>query len=143
MKRFARLIGRLPFCGKLTIRPLFFGLYRGMTRAERRDSYLALMLTLAVFIPVHAFQALMGVAVLCRHPPVWAAAIGGLYALANACVTLTQFQLACWTTWFYCRAPLPSMRTGYTDYTSSQAVYMLAVTLGGQFLFLAVYAVYV
>jgi hypothetical protein len=139
MKSFAKLIDKLPFAGKLTIHPVIFGLYQSTTKEERRSSYLQILGLLILFILFHVLQVNMGIKALEFNAPVWVKVVSALYAIANTCIVLTQIYLVFRTTRFYFCAPLPRMMREYAGYSDVQAVTMIAVTLGGQIIFLSLY----
>ena len=139
MKRFAKLIGRLPFAGKMTIRPFIFTLYHSTTMEERKRSYLRFVVLIIFFVLLHGVQAEMGIRALSFNSPLWAKAISGLYAIANISVVLTQIYLGFKATRFRFCAPLPRAKRKDDGYSSADALIMMAVTLGGQILFLFFY----
>ena len=142
MKWFTKFVGRLPFAGKMSIRPLVFGLYHSTTAVERRKSYLYILTLLVFFVLLHAVQARMGIQALGFNSPIWAKAISGLYALANVFVVLTQLHLGFRTTRFFFGGLYPRSKRSYVDYSGAEVEIMLAVTIGGQIVFLSLYSIY-
>lgn len=142
MKEFARFIGMLPFAGKMTIRPLVYRFYQSTTKTERRRSYLHLVVLLVFFVLFHAVQAKMGVQALSFNAPTWVKAISGLYALANICVVLTQMYLGFRATNFLFKGLYPRTNRSHPKWTDVEVVTILAVTLGGQIVFLLLYSLY-
>ena len=139
MKSCAQLVGKLPFAGKITLRPFIFGLYLSTTKERRRTAWLNLLALLIIFSLGHGKQVRMGIKICEYGVPVWVRAIGALYAMINASVILTQVYLAYRITRFYFRGPLPRMDRTYVEYSAAQTMTMTAVTLGGQILFGALY----
>jgi hypothetical protein len=142
MKWFTKLVGRLPFAGKMSIRPLVFGLYHSTTAIERRNSYLRILRLLAFFVLLHAVQTEMGIQALGFDSPIYAKAISGLYVLANVLVILTQLHLVFRTTRFFFSGLYPRSKRGYVGYSGAEMAIMLAVTIGGQIVFLSLYILY-
>ena len=142
MKSFAKLIGKLPFAGKLAIRPTIFSFYQSVTERERRRNYLWLLLLFVSFVLLHGVQAKMGIEALGFDSPIWAKMVSALYAAANICVIVTQIYLGFRVTRFVFTAPYPRMRRKGNDYSAKQANTMLVVTLGGQVIFLILYCWY-
>jgi len=139
MKKFAQLIGRLPFAGKMAIRPLIFALYSSTKKVERRNSYLLLMSLLIMYILLHGVQMKMGIRALEFESPTWAKVISALYAITNFCVVLTQIQLCYRATRFFMRGLYPRVKRSYVENSRLEIAIMLAVTLGGQIIFLYIF----
>ena len=142
MKRFAKLIGMFPFCGKLTIRPFVFGIYQSTTGGGRWKNYAALMVVLLLFILLHGLQAKMGVEALNFSAPIWVRGVAGLYALINACVVLTQIHLVFRATYFSLAKPLAKEKRVYYCHSEAEKLKMIVITLGGQIVFLLIYILY-
>lgn len=142
MKGFAKLIGRLPFAGKMSIKSLVFGLYQSTTREERQWSYAKLAGLLVLFILLHGVQMKMGIRALEFDSPIWAKVVSAIYAIANFCVVLTQIHLGYRTTRFFFRGLYPRVKRSYTEHSGTEVAIMLVVTLGGQIIFLSQYLWY-
>lgn len=140
MKGFTKFIGRLPFAGKMSIKPLVFGLYQSTTQEERQWAYAKLAGLLVAFILLHGVQMTMGVEALEFDSPIWAKVVSALYAIVNFCVVLTQLHLGYRTTRFYFKGLYPKTKRGYTEHSGNEVAIMLAVTLGGQIIFLSQYS---
>lgn len=142
MKGFTKLIGRLPFTGKMSIKPLVFGLYQSTTREERLWSYAKFASFLVLFILLHGVQMKMGIRALEFDSPIWTKVVSAIYAIVNFCVVLIQIHLGYRTTRFFFRGLYPRAKRGYTEHSSTEVAIMLAVTLGGQIIFLSQYLWY-
>ncbi len=142
MRSFAKFIGRLPFVGKMSIKPLVFALYQSTTPEERRWNYFKLASFLTLFILLHGVQMQMGITALKFDSPVWAKIVSAFYGVTNFCVVLTQIHLGYRTTRFFLKGLYPRVRRNYTKHSGSEVAIMLAVTLGGQIIFLSQYLWY-
>jgi hypothetical protein len=142
MKKFAKFVGKFPFAGKMSIRPLIFNLYQTTSETERRHTFLCLMGLLVVFIFFHALQARMGIQALKFESPNWAKLIFALYAIINISVVITQIYLCYRAIRFYVLAVFPQRKRGYNDYPAKESIKMVIVTLSGQFIFLSFYFLY-
>lgn len=142
MRGFVRFINRLPFAGKMSIRPLVFLLYSSTTRGRQWASYAGLIILLAVFVVGHSFQARDGMAA-AMAGPVSVKIVGGLYAVANISVVIAQVYLAGRVTLFIRRGLTPRRKKAYRGFSLTSVIIMIAVTLGGQIVFLSVCTPYV
>lgn len=142
MKSLAKLIGKLPFAGKMSVRRKISALYQSTTAGARRQNYLYFMVFLAIFVLLHAVQACMGIETMSFDAPLWVRGIGAFYATVNICVSLTQVYLGFRATRFCLCAPYPRTVKKDDGFTDAQATAMVAVTLGGQILFLLLYLRY-
>lgn len=142
MKWFSKFVGRLPFAGKMSIKPLVFALYQSTTSIERLKSYISILILLIFFVLLHTVQARMGIQALSFNSPIWAKAISGLYALANIFVVMTQLHLCFRTTRFFFVGLYPRRKRSYAGYSGDEMMTMLVVTLVGQIVFLSLYSLY-
>jgi len=142
VKSFVKLIGRLPFAGKIPIRPFVFGLYQSTTTAKRRRSYLWLMALLVLLVVAYGAGARMGVRALSFDSPTWAKAISVAYVVVNACIILTQIYLGFRATRFCLRASYPRVKRSNTGYSYAEIAVMFVVTSTGQFMFFLLYFLY-
>ena len=143
MRSFVRFVNRLPLAGKLAIRPFIFSLYQSTTKKERRRRYLSVLILFGFLFCTHVYQAWSGFRVFSFNAPIWAKAIGGLYALVNASVVVAQVSLLIRATRFFWKGAFP--RTKYRQcrlFSSSEALTMMVVTLGGQIVFGLTYFAY-
>lgn len=140
MKKFARLIGRLPFCGKLAIQPLTFKLYESMTVKERKHNYLKLCALLVIFILCHVSQVRMGFNGWSFNAPIPFKIASALYAIINASVVLTQIYLTYRVSRFFFCSPLPRAKREYALYPPKEVLLMLLVTYGGQIVYQVFYS---
>lgn len=108
----------------------------------RRFSYLGVVVLLSYFVYAHTSQAWDGLQVLGFNAPIWAKAIGGLYALVNASVVVAQVSLLIRATRFFWKAPFPRTTRKSPLYTLSEFLLVSAVTIGGQAVFWSVYHSY-
>jgi hypothetical protein len=142
MESFAKLIGKLPFAGKIAIRLIIFSFYQSMTAQKRRWNYLWLMLLLVFFVLFHGVQAQMGIEALSFDAPYVVKVVSALYAVANVCVVLTQMYLGFRATHFLFCAPYPRMQRRDRGYSAANTAIMFAITLGGQTIFCFLYNLY-
>ena len=142
MKSFAKFIGRLPFSGKMSIKPLVFGLYQSTTWEERQWNYAKLAGFLVLFILIHGVQMTIGIRALEFESPVWAKVVSAFYAIANFFAVLTQVYLGYRTTRFFFRDLYPRVKRSYTEHSGTEVAIMHIVTLGGQIIFFSQYLWY-
>ena len=142
MKKFVKFVGRFPFAGKLTIRPLVFGLYQSDTREERRWRFGLCCVFLGLFIYFHMAQAWLGIRVLQHDAPTWAWIVSALYAAINLSVVIAQAHLAYRSTRFFLTGAYPRMHRAYARYSPVEALGMFIVTLSGQMFFMWQYKLY-
>ncbi|MEK7514468.1 MAG: hypothetical protein AAB587_01455 [Patescibacteria group bacterium] len=142
MKSFAKLVGMLPFIGKMLIRPYVFNLYQSTRGEERRWSYVYLMVLLVLLTLFHGVLAKMGIRALSFDSPIWVKAISALYTITNICVILSQIYLGFRATCFFLRARENRAWRNDTGYSAAEAVTMIAVTLAGQIIFFSLYLWY-
>ena len=95
MRAFVRFMGKMPLSAKIHIRFLVYGMYQ---EEEWQPYYLHLTVTLLGLIPIHVIQAIIGWQSLWSNAPQWAKVVFSLYAIANACIAVTQSYLALRTT---------------------------------------------
>ncbi len=139
MKGFAKFIAKLPLMGKLTIRPLVFGVYQSTNTTERANRYLWFMVVLVLYLLLHAVQAIIGINALGFNSPVWVKVICALYAFINACVVLAQFYLGYRVTRFNLGNTYPRTERSYDDHSDTEVLIMKIVTIGGQTVFLSLF----
>ncbi len=139
MRSFTRFVDKLPFAGKMSIKPLVFSLYQSTTRFERKKKYRNLSIFLFLFALLHVVQLNMGIQALHFTSPVWAKVVSFLYAAANFAVVVTQFHLLYRVTRFYFKGSYPRGKVSYCEHTGTEMLTMLAVTLIGQIIFLSQY----
>lgn len=142
MKGFSKFIGKLPFAGKIWIRPLALKVYQSTTASERRQKFLYLMAILVLFVLSHAIQAMAGIYALSFDSSFWAKAISALFAVVNVCVVLTQIYLGIRVTHFCICAPYPRVKRTGNNYSTVEVVTMFAVTSSGQIIFCLFYLWY-
>ncbi|NTW13930.1 MAG: hypothetical protein HGA31_02770 [Candidatus Moranbacteria bacterium] len=142
MTSFTKFIGKLPFSGKLAIRPLAYRFYLSTTSSERKRSYLALLALLAFYVLTHAVQAEMGTEILRQDSPIWAKVIAGIYAVVNTCVTLTQIHLCLRATHYLFLGHYPRIQRSVPEWSDAETKRMVSVTFIGQAIFLVVYILF-
>jgi hypothetical protein len=142
VRKFAKFIGELPFVGKMTIRPFVYSFYQSKTETERQRSYLHLMILLVFFVLFHAVLGWMGLQMFGFVAPIWVRVAGGLYALANICVVLTQIYLGFRVTKFLFDGLYPRTNRVRPEWNSAEALTMVSVTIGGQIVFFLLYSLY-
>lgn len=142
MKRFTKIIGKLPLSGKVAIRQLVFGIVQSTTWEVRKRYYIGFMILLTISIPVHGMQLLLGLIALGFNSPIWARIVSVLYALVNLCVILTQAYLGYRMIRFVSRQLYSQVKRNYIDYSFDKSLTMTAITLGCQLIFLLQFFLY-
>ncbi len=93
MKRFYRTVSAFPFVGKFAIGKELFEVYEATSLPDRRKEFREAVMLLICMVIAHAAQAFAGGVAMLFDAPWYAKVYFGLYALANASVTLTQIWL--------------------------------------------------
>lgn len=142
MKKFARTISYLPLAGKIWIAPVVFGLYGATTNSRRTAWFCLALILLVLFIFAHGKQAQIGFEALHLDAPTWVRIIFGLFAVANACVTLTQIYILYRITVFLFTASLPRTKRSRPGFSLIEKLRMIGVTSVGMALFFVLYRAY-
>ena len=143
MKKIIGFINRLPFAGKTYTKECAFRLFcQSMTKKERLENWLSLMMWLTFSIFFHALTGFLGLYMLQSNAPLFAKAIFGIYALANACAVLAQMHLAWRSTLFFFTGKYPKRKKTWKDFSSEEVITMAIITMGGISIFLATYLMY-
>lgn len=138
LKQFTQTVSKLPFAGKLAIRPAFRTFLRAR-RGRRGWAFAWVSKLLGLMVVGHGFQAWKGLlamrmAFVVKTKVFWHLVFAG-YTAANIAVTIAQAYLLVWC----CYVFVTQRRTGYagpnTEFTGMEILVMLVVTLGGQVLF--------
>ena len=144
MKGFAKFVSWFPLCGKITLRPLLFDVYQSTTTTARQKNYLQALFVLILVILLHSAAAITGFAYVVRgHAPLWAKVYAMGFAAVNTCVTLTQIYLV-WRMTAFVMTEKRFLRRQMLapEYSPHERDVMLAVTLAGIAIFIALIAYY-
>lgn len=139
LKRFTQLVSKLPFAGKLAIRPAFRNFVRANGR-KRHGAFAWLSSILGFMVIGHGRQAWVGLqamrlAYFAKTKVFWHVVFAG-YTAANIAVTIAQAYLLCWSLYVFATRRHTGLIAAADDYTGREIVVMLVVTLGGQGLFI-------
>ncbi len=132
MKKIAIFIGKLPFVGKLVIRPVIFGLYQSQTFYKRLIYYCLLVVILLYFVFVHGSQMISAIKYFNLNSSFILKGVCCVFAVVNFCVTLTQLYLIYRSTCFFIKGKYLKKIHHYRDYSFLEKVIMFVTTLSGQ-----------
>jgi len=136
----SKLIGRLPLCGRLAIKPLLIKTYSA-SGTEKKSLVFASYLLLTFFVLMHFLQAKLGYDLFCSKTNIAIQLFMLLYATINVLVTYAQFFLLCRLS-IHCLKNRNMFRGGYvhkpfnSNFSFAQTAVFLVVTMSGQIMFL-------
>jgi hypothetical protein len=131
-------VNRLPFAGKLSLRPVVLAVYTADKKTKKLKA-LGAFLLLSLFIVAHSSQVQLGVRGYSNHDLIPIKGFFLIYALANVLVTYTQCIIFSRLLVHLFRSKDKRSRhlsSGiFQEYRPSYALTCILVTLGGQVIF--------
>ena len=138
----AKAVGKLPFIGKLSLRPAVINFRCSANSRVRRTRYFRLVSTLVLMVISHAVQALVGFWAMGFDAPTSVRVYYCLYAASNAAVVLAHAEILIRSTFFLFRGPYPREAKRYPEPSKFEKWLAIGFTISAQAIMLVLLALY-